>query len=94
MEDELIPGDLTSDPTDPFFANSMAEKIEQQLDTLMAADGLPHLSTDVSDPTVRDRRRLFVAIARGVVLHLAQHPGAFIRDDASIAFPLTRINHA
>ena len=43
----------------------------------MTNDGLPPLSMDASDPSVRDRRRLFVAIARGVVKHLADNPGAF-----------------
>ena len=47
----------------------------------MTDDGLPPLSMDASDQSVRDRRRLFVAIARGVVKHLADNPGAFAITD-------------
>ena len=94
MEDELIPGDLTSDPTDPFFANSMAEKIEQQLDNF---DGGGRPAAPQHGCFRSDRARPAAVVRRHRArrrLHLAQHPGAFIRDDASIAFPLTRINHA
>lgn len=51
------------------FAGSMAEAIEAQLDTMLRAEGQPGLPMDAS-PETRDRRRLFVAIARGVVAHL------------------------
>ena len=53
----------------------MADAIENELNTLMTSDGLPPLNMDASDPTVRDRRRFFVAIARGVVAHLEQPEG-------------------
>lgn len=63
----LKPGNLTAstNPNDPAFLNSMASEIENQLNTLMTNDGLPKLSMDPSNRSVRDRRRLFVAIARG-----------------------------
>lgn len=61
------PDDMTS---------SMALAIEQALNELLLADGLPALPTDESDLT-RDRRRLFCAIARGVVRHLAARQTAF-----------------
>ena len=87
MGDTLVPGNLkpTIPPNPPgnatdytLFVDSMAAAMESQLDTLMVNDGLPPLSTDVADQTVRDRRRLFVAIARGVVLHLAANKDAFV----------------
>ena len=52
------------------YADSMAEEIEKQLNDLLELDGLPSLPVDASDREVRDRRRLFVAIARAVVKHL------------------------
>lgn len=87
MGDKLAPGDLrpTKPPNPPgnatdytLFADSLAHEIEKQLDALMQNDGLPPLVTDPTDRTVRDRRRLFVAIARGVVLHLANNKDAFV----------------
>ncbi len=51
--------------------NSMAAAIERQLNNLLA-DPLP---TDDS-PEARDRRRMFAAIARGVIEHLAGNPDA------------------
>jgi hypothetical protein len=76
----LKPGSLTAstNPNDPAFLNSMASEIESELNTLMTNDGLPALSMDASDRSVRDRRRLLVAIARGMVRHLAQNPDAFV----------------
>jgi hypothetical protein len=55
------------------FTNSMAEKIEEELDALLALDGLPRQPMESDNSEVRDRRRLFVAIARGVVIHLREH---------------------
>lgn len=79
MGNSLKPGSLTgsTNPFDPAFLNSMASAIESELNTLMVNDGLPPLSMDAADRSVRDRRRLIVAIARGVVAHLAANPGAF-----------------
>jgi hypothetical protein len=80
MGTTLKAGNLTAStsPNDPAFLDSMAQEIETQLDTLMTNDGLPPLSMDASDKSVRDRRRLIVAIARGVVKHIADNPGAFV----------------
>jgi hypothetical protein len=67
----IRPGNLTIVPTDyTAFADSMAEEIEEQLNALLALDGLATLPGDAGDREVRDRRRLFVAIARAVVKHL------------------------
>ena len=70
MAVELKPGSLSD------FSGSMAEQIESELNTLMTGDGLPPMIMDASDPSVRDRRRLFVAIARGVVRHLQDKKAA------------------
>lgn len=80
MGTTLKAGNLTAstNPNDPAFLNSMAQEIESQLNILMTNDGLPPLSMDASDQSVRDRRRLIVAIARGVVTHIAANAGAFV----------------
>jgi hypothetical protein len=74
----IKPGNFASDTTDygP-YVNSMAAEIERQLNLLLELDDLPALPgnpsdahPDEDDREVRDRRRLFVAIARAVVKHL------------------------
>lgn len=70
MAVELKPGSLSS------FANSMAAEIESELNSMMIADGLPPMSMDASEQSVRDRRRFFIAIARGVVRHIEQRKAA------------------
>jgi len=59
------------------FTGSMAAAMDEALRVLMTTDGMPPLSTDPNDPDVRHRRRLFVAIARGVVEHLAANDDSF-----------------
>ncbi len=79
MASELKPGGL-GDPdfvgTPPEFAASMAQAMEQALNDLLVAEGKPALDTANSAET-RDRRTLFVAIARGVVSHLVTNHDAF-----------------
>jgi hypothetical protein len=67
----------------------MAMAIEDELNSLLALDGLPTLPTTPSDDReIRDRRRLFVAIARGVVRHLRDHSDAIdVPHNASITHP-------
>jgi hypothetical protein len=65
----IKPGDLT---TSADFAGSMAQEIELELNRLLTNDGLPALPLD-DTPETRDRRRLFVAIARGVVRHMVEN---------------------
>ena len=62
------------------YVNSMASEIERQLNQLLALDGLTQLPGDPGDASpgeddreLRDRRRLFVAIARAVVKHLNEN---------------------
>jgi len=54
------------------FADSMAADMEIMLNQLLEADGLPKLLEHDNSRETRDRRRLFVAIARGIVKHLDQ----------------------
>lgn len=89
----LKPGDLTSVANDyAAFEDSLAETIEAELDRLLALDGLPALPKDADDREVRDRRRLFVAIARGVVLHLQDRNEAIDveRADGTVVHPTIR----
>ena len=51
------------------FDGSMAARIESELNLLLINDGLDPLPLDLTHDT-RERRRLFVAIARGVLGHL------------------------
>lgn len=50
------------------FSGSMAEQIEIELNLMLTAASLPKLPDTF--PHINDHRRLFVAIARGVVRHL------------------------
>ena len=68
-------GSIADGEPPPAYANSMAHEIEKQLNQLLANDFLPPLPMDNS-PETRDRRRLFVAIARGVVKHLKDNASA------------------
>jgi hypothetical protein len=70
------------------FAGSMAEEIELQLNAGLLADGLPGLPMD-NTPERRDRRRLFVAVARGVVRHLKQHQADLEVDYFDVGIPQT-----
>ena len=91
MGNELRPGNLGVIPNDySQFINSMASSMEQELNNLMTLDGLPALSMDVNDESIRDRRRLFVAIARGIVKHLAENKDAIdIELPDAINLPVT-----
>lgn len=52
--------------------NSMGAAIERQLNRLLESNALP--TEDTAE--ARDRRRMFAAIARGVIEHLAANPEA------------------
>jgi hypothetical protein len=58
------------------LADSIALAIEEELNALLLADGLPQLSNG-SEGAVRDRRRFFCAIGRGVVKHLVARRQSF-----------------
>ncbi|MGB3243253.1 MAG: hypothetical protein WBB25_01860 [Sulfitobacter sp.] len=88
MPDTFRPGNLNLNPLDfSGFYNSMAEAMEDELDALMALDGLAPVSKDESNREVRDRRRFMIAIARGVVRHLADHSEAIkVTHDSDTVF--------
>jgi hypothetical protein len=71
MADELTGGGTVFPPGE----NSMAAAIERQLNDLLDDDGMARLPTADSQEA-RDRRRMFSAIARGVIEHLAANPEA------------------
>jgi hypothetical protein len=81
-------GSLANGEPPPAYADSMAQEIEKQLNQLLVDDLLPPLLMDNS-PETRDRRRLFVAIARGVVKHLndRRHDIKVRRTDDSLVSP-------
>jgi hypothetical protein len=71
MADELTGGGTVFGTNE----NSMAAAIERQLNKLLFADGMDQLPT-ANTQEARDRRRMFAAIARGVIEHLAANPTA------------------
>jgi hypothetical protein len=78
MTSPLNPGDFTTDPLDNTkFDGSLADLMDRELDRLLRLD-TPNigLSFKNGDLDVRARRRLFVAIARGVLLYLASNNDA------------------
>jgi hypothetical protein len=75
MGDRLRPGGQAPD-----FANSMAAAMEDALNQLLVAQGRTAVSTDDTAET-RDRRVLFLAIAQGIVRHLAANQDAFVIED-------------
>lgn len=79
MANKLKPGDFKDLVVEDYggFFGSMAATMDAELNRLLDLDDLPQLPTDLNDKDVRARRRLFVAIARGVVRHLVDNPDAF-----------------
>lgn len=69
-------GDAADATTPAAFAGSMAEAIETALNALLAADNLPQIPTADNSKQTRDRRRVFVAICRGIVSHLNDNAAA------------------
>ena len=59
------------------FATSMAEAIENALNTLLVNEGRDALLVDDNSAETRDRRLLFCAIAQGVVNYLHDNDDAF-----------------
>jgi hypothetical protein len=68
------------------YNDSLAAQIESELNLLLAADGLQTLPLDNAQET-RERRRLFVAIARGVIRHLRDNQNSI--DVHVVAIPST-----
>jgi hypothetical protein len=83
----LRPGRMgsASDPLDarpPDFANSMADAMDSAFRELLLLEGMTPFDVDTNSKDARDRRRLFVAIAQGVVRHLKDRGTALIVVDA------------
>jgi hypothetical protein len=79
MPGPIKPGNFVDDDITDYtsFTGSMADEMDKALNALLVTDGMPALSMDPTDPDVRHRRRLFVAIARGVAQHLIDREDAF-----------------
>ena len=78
MADPLYAGNMgsaASASTPIEFVNSMAQRIEDAYWALLAPEQRFDRSTNSEQD--RDRRRIFVAIAQGVVEHVHDHQGAF-----------------
>jgi hypothetical protein len=76
-----------SDPANarpPDFVNSMADAMDIAFHDLLSAEK-PSMKTfelNTNSKEARDRRRLFVAIAQGVVRHLKDNAGALMIKDS------------
>ena len=71
-------------------ANAMGDLMDTALDSLMQADGKPGLPT-TPEEQVQDRKRLFRAIAQGVIAHLKANPDAFILEVTGTSPPTLRV---
>jgi hypothetical protein len=65
------------------FASSMADAMDTAFNELLSAEPMRTFETDTNTKEARDRRRLFVAIAQGIVRHLKDNAGALLIKDAS-----------
>jgi hypothetical protein len=54
----------------PEFAGSMAEAMENALNAALSGDSMKTFKVDTNSTEARDRRRMFVAIATGMVQYL------------------------
>ena len=81
MANEIKPGQMGATGEEgvmpPPFADSMAARIESELNSILFGEGRDQFDPDDNTADARDRRMLFVAIARGVVQYIADNPGAF-----------------
>lgn len=90
----ITPGGMgkASDPPNSrpgHFANSMADAMDTAFHDLLVGEGMKTFELDTNSKEARDRRRIFVAIAQGIVRHLSANAGALsIRDVADNPVPL------
>jgi hypothetical protein len=81
MGDALNPGNMG--PVSPpgqkptAFELSMASAIENAFWELLAQDSMNKFERNTNSQDARDRRRLLIAIAQGVVRHLVDNAAAF-----------------
>ena len=69
-------GDRKAAGKPPEFAGSMADAMETALNKLLFNDGINQFDVNTNSEEARARRRLFVAIAQGVVRHLKDNADA------------------
>jgi hypothetical protein len=76
----IKPGAMGSktDPTTkpPEFAGSMAEAMESALNDALGVDGIKTFVVNNNSQEARDRRRIFVAIAAGMIDYLKHNTDA------------------
>jgi hypothetical protein len=66
------------------FAGSVAEAMENALNDALSVDGIKTFAVNTNAQDARDRRRMFVAIAEGLVKYLKHNTDAFqIHDSAN-----------
>src|SRR5262249_45622270 len=70
-------GDRKAAGKPPEFAGSMAEAIEDALNELLKHDTMKTFEVNTNSPEARDRRRLFVAIALGMMRYLKKNMDGF-----------------
>lgn len=74
-------GDPNTKP--PQFAGSMAEAMENALNDALSVDGIKAFVVNTNSQDARDRRRMFVAIAVGMVEYLKHNTDALQIVDAA-----------
>ncbi len=82
MGNALDPGNMQNapDPTNQIptdFELTMASAIENAFVALLQQDGMRTFAVNTNASDARDRRRLLLAIAQGVVRHLVDNAAAF-----------------
>lgn len=75
MATKLNGGSLKNNYAD--YANSMAAEIEKAMDEVRAEAGLEPLPFPADPEDLKNRRILYIAIARGVIRHLEKKEKAF-----------------
>jgi hypothetical protein len=80
------PKGASAKPAD--FAGSMADAMETALNTMLANDGINKFEVNTNSQEARDRRRMFVAIAQGIVRHLKDNADAlWIENTLNVKLP-------
>jgi hypothetical protein len=73
------------------FAGSMAEAMEEALNKLLKNEtpSMNRFEVNTNSQEARDRRRLFVAIAQGIVRHLKDNADAlWIENSLNVKLPM------
>jgi hypothetical protein len=66
--------DPNTKPTE--FAGSIAEAMENAFNATLSGDGMKTFKVDTNSQEARDRRRMFVAIATGMIQYLKNNTDA------------------